>query len=100
MLRQFAHAYNRRQSRFERGQRPLQHGLVRLAEILPALAVPYNHVRASRSLNHGRGDFAGESTFFGPIQVLRSDLTSSAARSPNDSEKFSKGRAERIHIMI
>ena len=39
IFQEFADAHDRREAGFERGQGPLQHGLVGLAEILAALAV-------------------------------------------------------------
>ncbi len=57
-----------RQSGFERRQRPLQHGLVGLAEVLPALAVADDDVRAPAAVSMGAGNLAGEGAFLGPVR--------------------------------
>ena len=69
----------------------MQHGLVGLAEILPALAVPDDHVRAPAGLDHRPGDLARERAFLGPIQVLRADADARALRGRTAAAMFVKG---------
>src|SRR5262245_56614609 len=45
-------------------------GIIGLSEILPALGVPYDHVRTAEGEKHAAGDFACERTFLFPVDVL------------------------------
>ena len=69
-FQRFAHANDGGQSRIQRGERSLVYGFVRFAEVLAAFAVPDNNVFHAVLFQHGRGNFARISAFFGKVYVF------------------------------
>src|SRR5262249_49325932 len=100
MLQRLSDTHDWDQPRIESSQRLLEHGLVRLAEILATLAMADNHVGTSHAANHGPGYFAGVCPFLRPEQVLRADSNAGALCGGDGRRKIRKGRADRDLAML
>src|SRR5690606_23843695 len=72
-LARLAHAYGDLEPFRESPFRAKPHGLVRLAEKLPALRVAGEHLGDADLLEHGSGNLAGEGAGFFPVDVLCAD---------------------------
>src|SRR3954462_1794089 len=78
LLQRLAHADDGVELRLEDGLQLAVHALVRLAEVLAALAVAEDHSVAAQLLEHGRADLAGEGALLLVVAVLGEELDGAA----------------------
>ena len=93
LVERLANAHHAGETRLDRSRRALVDGLVRLAEILTALAVTGDDVGRARVDDHARGDLAGERAVVLPVAVLGADADLGALRRGNGLEDVDRRRA-------
>src|SRR5437899_4123070 len=94
-LRQrLADAHDRDEARREAGVQAAVHALVALAEVLPALGVPDDDMRAAGLAQHGDRDLAGVGAFGLPVDVLARETDVGAGARRPDRLEGGEGRCD------
>jgi hypothetical protein len=89
-----ADAHDGVQPALERSHGLLENGLLGLPEVLPPLAVPDDDPLRSHIHEHGRGNFAGECAFLGPVEVLAADLHLASRSGCHRRRNVHEGRGD------
>src|SRR4029453_10316289 len=93
---ELADARDHAQARLERVLGPHPHGLIGLAEVLPALRVADDRAPDAELEQDQRRDLAGEGTVVGPVDVLGVDRVAARDTRAERSERWAKHRIDAV----